>query len=117
VVSNLLTNAAKFPPRGDEVVVSIEIADERVHVAVRDHGSGIPEEFKDRIFDKFVQIDASDARQRGGNGLGLSIVKQFVSRLGGNVRHNSAAGGGTVFRLDLPRQRVPADTDCYSIAV
>ncbi len=116
VVSNLLTNAAKFSPRGGEVGVSIEVADERIHIAVRDRGPGIPDEFKDRIFDKFVQVEASDSRQRGGNGLGLSIAKQYMNRLGGDLRHGSAEGGGTVFHLDLPRHRTPADTECYSIS-
>jgi PAS domain S-box-containing protein len=103
VVASLLSNAVKFSPRGGKVVVTFEAADDRVCVAVRDHGPGIPNEFKDRIFEKFVQVDASDARQRGGTGLGLSIVKQLMIRLGGDVSHDTAQGGGTIFRIDLPR--------------
>jgi PAS domain S-box-containing protein len=117
VVANLLSNAVKFSPRGQEVVVMIEAADDRVCIAVRDHGPGIPDEFKARIFDKFVQVDASDARQRGGTGLGLSIVKQLMIRLGGDVRHNAAPGGGTIFRIDLPRGDARVGTDCYRAAV
>ena len=103
VIANLLTNAVKFSPRGQEVVVTIEALDDQVRVAVRDHGPGIPDEFKARIFEKFVQVDASDARQRGGAGLGLSIVKQLMIRLGGDVSHDAAQDGGTIFRIDLPR--------------
>jgi signal transduction histidine kinase len=103
VVANLLSNAVKFSPCGQEVAVTIEASDDRVCIAVRDHGRGIPDEFKTRIFEKFVQIDASDARQRGGAGIGLSIVKQLTLRLGGDVSHVAAQGGGTIFRVDLPR--------------
>jgi signal transduction histidine kinase len=104
VVTNLLSNAVKFSPRGQEVLVTIEFPDDRVCIAVRDHGPGIPDEFRDRVFEKFVQVNASDARERGGTGLGLSIVKQLMVRLGGDVRHDAAQGGGTCFRLDLPRR-------------
>jgi len=103
VITNLLSNAVKFSPRGQEVVVSIEASDDRVRIDVRDHGPGIPDEFKARVFEKFVQVDASDTRQRGGTGLGLSIVKLLMVRLGGEVSHNAAPDGGTIFRIDLPR--------------
>jgi signal transduction histidine kinase len=73
-----------------------------VRISVRDHGHGIPEEFKSRIFGKFAQADASDARQQGGTGLGLSIVKEIVTRLGGQVDFDEAPGGGTVFHVELP---------------
>jgi PAS domain S-box-containing protein len=116
VVANLLSNAVKFSPRGQEVVVTIEATDDWVCLAVRDHGPGIPNEFKARIFDKFVQVDASNARQRGGTGLGLSIVKQLMIRLGGHVRHDAAPGGGTIFRIDLPRAGPRAATDSHHAA-
>jgi signal transduction histidine kinase len=108
VVANLLSNAVKFSPCDQEVVVTIEATDDRVCVAVRDHGPGIPDEFKARVFEKFVQVDASDARLRGGAGLGLSIVKRLMTRLGGDVRHDAAQCGGTIFRIDLPREGAKA---------
>jgi signal transduction histidine kinase len=79
VMANLLSNAVKFSPRDQEVVVTIEATDDRISIAVRDHGPGIPDEFKARVFEKFVQVDASDARLRGGTGLGLSMVKGLIS--------------------------------------
>jgi len=103
VIANLLSNAVKFSPRGQEVLVTIEACNDRVCIAVRDHGPGIPDEFKARVFERFVQVDASDTRQRGGTGLGLSIAKLLMTRLGGNVSHNPAKDGGTIFRIDLPR--------------
>lgn len=117
IIANLLSNAVKFSPRGQEVVVMIETWNDRIRIAVRDHGPGIPDEFKASVFEKFVQVDASDARQRGGTGLGLSIVKLLVARLGGEVSHDAAQDGGTIFRIDLPRANIKAATDCYRVAV
>jgi PAS domain S-box-containing protein len=109
VVSNLLSNAIKFSPSGEEVVVGVAERGNSVRVTVRDHGLGIPEEFKPRIFDKFAQADATDTRKKGGTGLGLSIVKQIVNRLGGDVGFESAVGQGTLFYVDLPRWRPGVD--------
>ena len=102
VIINLLSNAVKFSPRGEEVVVSVENRGTKAYLAVRDHGGGVPEDYRARIFDKFVQVDATDARQKGGTGLGLSIVKQIVLRLGGEIGLEPAPGGGTVFHVELP---------------
>jgi signal transduction histidine kinase len=102
VVTNLLSNAIKFSPENHEVVVAIEKEPDIVRLTVRDHGSGIPVDFKPLIFEKFAQADAKDARQKGGTGLGLSIVKQIVDRLGGAVRFADAHGGGTIFHVELP---------------
>jgi PAS domain S-box-containing protein len=111
VVANLLSNAVKFSPRDQEVVVTIEATDDRISIAVRDYGPGIPDEFKARVFEKFVQVDASDTRLRGGAGLGLSIVKRLMIGLGGDVRHDAPQGGGTIFRIDLPRGGAKAVVD------
>jgi PAS domain S-box-containing protein len=119
IVTNLLSNAIKFSPRGEEVVVAIESRGGKVLISVRDHGHGIPEEFKPRIFDKFAQADNSDARQQGGTGLGLSIVKQIVERLGGTVRFDDAYGGGAIFRVEIPawQKGAPPPSDAGSIGV
>lgn len=102
VITNLLSNAIKFSPRGGEVVVTICERNDIVRLAVRDHGPGIPLAFRTRIFEKFAQAAAADAPQQGGSGLGLSIVKQIVARLGGTVGFEDADGGGTIFYVDLP---------------
>jgi PAS domain S-box-containing protein len=102
VVTNLLSNAIKFSPPGEEVVVAIEKRRGMVRISVRDHGHGVPDAFKARIFGKFAQADVSDARQKGGTGLGLNIVKQIVTRLGGEVGFGDAPGGGAIFYADLP---------------
>ncbi|MDB5600168.1 MAG: sensor hybrid histidine kinase [Xanthobacteraceae bacterium] len=102
IVTNLLSNAIKFSPRGEEVVVAIKTQGDKVLISVRDHGHGVPDEFKPRIFEKFAQADNSDARQQGGTGLGLSIVKQIAERLGGTVRFDDAPGGGAIFSVEIP---------------
>ncbi|HYA06704.1 MAG TPA: ATP-binding protein, partial [Xanthobacteraceae bacterium] len=102
VITNLLSNAIKFSPPNEEVVVAIDQRQDMVRIAIRDHGPGIPSEFRSRIFEKFAQAQATNARQRTGTGLGLSIVKQIVTRLDGTVGFEDADGGGTVFHVDLP---------------
>ena len=111
VVTNLLSNAVKFSPRGAEVIVTIENRATTVHISVRDHGPGIPDAYKESIFEKFVQVDATNTRLIGGTGLGLNIVKQIVERLNGQIDFEVAPGGGTVFRLALGavERAIPAD--------
>ncbi|MGH9806686.1 MAG: sensor histidine kinase, partial [Terriglobia bacterium] len=101
VITNLVSNGIKFSPRGSDVVLSTEASDDLMCIKVRDHGPGIPNDYKDRIFEKFVQVDATDQRWRGGTGLGLSIAKQIMSQLGGTIGFEDATGGGTVFTVEL----------------
>ena len=102
VITNLISNAAKFSPAGETVRVSIAAHGDGVRLSVADRGPGIPEEFRDRIFEKFSQADATDARKVGGTGLGLSITKVIVERFGGELTFDSERGVGTVFHVDLP---------------
>jgi two-component system, OmpR family, sensor histidine kinase VicK len=101
VVTNLLSNAIKFSPRGAEVTVAIETDGPTVRISVRDHGPGIPDAYRESIFEKFVQVDATNTRLKGGTGLGLNIVKQIVERLKGEISFEAAPGGGTAFHLTL----------------
>ena len=102
VITNLLSNAIKFSPAGGEVLVAVEKKGNAFRISVLYHGSGIPEQFKSRIFEKFAQADGTNSREKGGTGLGLSIVKQIVERLGGRVGFDDAPGGGTIFYVELP---------------
>lgn len=108
VVTNLLSNAIKFSPSGAEVIVAFETRGDAVRIAVRDRGNGVPDEFKPHIFEKFSQADTTDARQRGGSGLGLNIVQQIVLRMDGRVGFDAVDGGGTIFYVDLPSADQPA---------
>src|ERR1700730_13894027 len=102
VITNLLSNAIKFSTAGGEVLVAVEKNANDVRITVRDHGAGVPDDFKLHILEKSDQADAHSSRQKGGTGLGLSIVKQIVERLGGNVGFEDAPGGGTIFHVELP---------------
>lgn len=108
VLANLLSNAAKFSPRGGLVTLAVSSTPETVRLEVRDHGSGIPEAFRHRIFQKFAQADASDARAKGGTGLGLSITQAMVERMGGRIGFTSEPGVLTVFFVDMPRSSTPS---------
>lgn len=102
VITNLVSNAIKFSPAHAAVLVRTEQIGARMRITVRDHGPGIPRAYRDRIFEKFVQVDATDQRKRGGTGLGLSIARDITTQLGGSIGFDDAPGGGTIFELLLP---------------
>jgi signal transduction histidine kinase len=100
VFSNLLSNAIKFSPPGSEVIVLLERDGASARVSFRDHGPGVPPEFRPRLFERFAQ--ATNGARKGGTGLGLSIARDIVQRLGGEIGYADAAGGGAIFRVVLP---------------
>jgi PAS domain S-box-containing protein len=102
VFTNLLSNAAKFSPKDGIVTLSVSRRDGFVRVAFSDRGSGIPEEFRSRIFQKFSQADSSDVRLKGGTGLGLSICKSITEKHDGRISFETETGRGTTFFVDLP---------------
>jgi len=103
VMTNLLSNAAKFSPAGEAVEVSMEDLGTRVRIGVHDHGPGIPENFRSRIFGRFAQADSSATRQKGGTGLGLAICKRLIELMNGHIGFTDREGGGTVFFFELPK--------------
>lgn len=108
VLGNYLSNAAKFSPQGAQVDVAVRMAGEMARVEVIDHGPGIAEEFKQRIFEKFSQADASNTRQKGGTGLGLAISRELIERMHGRVGFESQEGHGSLFYFELPLVQEPA---------
>lgn len=102
VMNNLLSNAAKFSPKGSVVEVGFERCDDVARVSVTDYGEGIPEAFHDQIFERFSQSDGSSVRKSGGTGLGLNIVRSIIEAHNGRVDYHSVVGEGTVFYFDLP---------------
>jgi PAS domain S-box-containing protein len=103
VMTNLLSNAAKFSPPGEPVEVTMEDHGAKVRVGVHDHGPGIPESFRSRIFARFAQADSSVTRQKGGTGLGLAICKRLIELMDGRIGFTDREGGGTVFYFELPK--------------
>jgi len=102
VVTNLLSNAAKFSPPNGSVDVIVTRREAAVRVAVADRGPGIPLAFRSRIFGRFAQAHSADARIKGGSGLGLAISKRLVELMQGEIGFEDRQGGGTTFFFQLP---------------
>jgi len=112
VLANLLCNAARFSPRGEAVILRAEQRPGVVRVSVSDRGPGIPEEFRARVFERFAQADPLPASgRREGSGLGLSISKAIVERLGGRIGFQTELGEGTTFHFELPEWSEEAADD------
>ncbi|MES2130306.1 MAG: two-component regulator propeller domain-containing protein [Pseudomonadota bacterium] len=114
VLDNLFSNACKYSPKQEAVRVRINLAgDDQVRIEVADHGPGIPTVFRERIFQKFSQADASDTRAKEGSGLGLSIAKELVEQMGGGIGYVCPPEGGTVFWIVLPVVIMAAEETIY----
>ncbi len=114
VIVNLLSNASKFAPQGDVVEIRLRRMPGIVRLSVIDRGRGIPDEFRDRIFQKFAQADGADNRQKGGTGLGLNITKAIVDRHGGRIDFVSEPGVRTEFFVELPLLDAPSELSSTS---
>jgi PAS domain S-box-containing protein len=102
VMTNLLSNAAKFSPEGEAVKVAMVENGSTVRIAVQDRGPGIPDAFRGRIFGRFNQADSTATRQKGGTGLGLAICKRLIEMMEGKIAFEDRPGGGTTFWFELP---------------
>ena len=104
VLANLISNAIKFSPRGETVIVSVEPINDKecVRFSVTDKGSGIRADQMHRLFGKFQQLDSSDTRAKGGTGLGLAICKAILEQHGGSIGVESEPGHGSSFWFELP---------------
>jgi len=105
VLLNLLNNAVKFTPTGG-VAVSVDYDPQaaRLHVEVADTGIGVPADMAGRLFQRFSQVDGSNARRFGGAGLGLAICKGLVELMGGEIGMTSPSAGGSVFWFTIAAQ-------------
>lgn len=104
VLAHVLSNAVKFSPRGAVVELSAYPVGVSVRIQVQDRGCGIPESFRERVFEKFTQADGSDVRKVDGSGLGMAISREIVLRMDGRIGFDSVEGEGTSFWIDLPLQ-------------
>jgi PAS domain S-box-containing protein len=103
VMTNLLSNAAKFSPEGGAVEVTVEETWTMLRVGIHDRGPGIPDSFRARIFGRFAQADSATTRQKSGTGLGLAISKRLIEMMQGRIGFEPRRGGGTTFWFELPR--------------
>jgi len=103
VVSNLLTNAAKYTPAGGHIILTVEKEDGAAIVRVRDDGAGIPQEMLSSVFDLFTQVGATGDDRAGGLGIGLSLVRRLVELHGGTVAaFSEGLGRGSEFVVRIP---------------
>ena len=102
VMSNLISNAVKFSHMDGIVKVYTKATDKEITFYIEDFGTGIPPEFRKKIFQKFAQADSSDTRKRDGTGLGLSISRIIVERMGGTIDYTTQVDKGSVFFFSLP---------------
>ena len=100
VVFHLVENAIKYAPKGD-VVLNAQEGDGRIVVRVTDHGPGIPEEERENVFEMFHRLDARDAREIYGHGLGLFTARRMVEAMGGRIWVEAVPGGGACFAVSL----------------
>lgn len=107
LVFNLIENAVKYNRRGGSVSVSVHKENSDVVVRVSDTGCGIPEEYRESIFQPFFRVDKSRSRQMGGVGLGLALVHEIAVLHGGSARAEPGNKSGTVFIVTLPAGNDP----------
>ena len=102
VLINFVSNALKFTQRGF-IEMGIRDQGSYVYVQVKDTGIGIPEEYHDKVFERFRQVESAESRKYGGNGLGLAISKSLVEMLGGKMGMESVYGSGSTFYFTIPK--------------
>ncbi len=101
LVYNLVENAIKYNHSGGQVTVTADRKEKQVYLSVEDTGAGIPEEFRERVFEPFFRVDKSRSRELGGVGLGLALVREIVRVHDGSITVKSNPSGGTIFEVVL----------------
>ena len=102
LVLNLVDNAIKYTPAGGSIVLSSKVEGAELLFEVSDTGIGVPEEDRERIFERFYRVDKARSREKGSSGLGLSIVRWIAEAHGGGVRVVPRDGPGTTFEVCIP---------------
>ncbi len=102
VIENLVGNAVRFTPAGGQVTIRLRPAGDGCRIEVADSGIGVPPEFRERIFEKFGQVEGKEHRSRSATGLGLAFCKLAVDAHGGTIGVESEKGQGSTFWVELP---------------
>ncbi|NLA12578.1 MAG: PAS domain S-box protein [Firmicutes bacterium] len=101
VLTNLIGNALRYTEAGGTITVQVRVGRRRLYFSVKDSGCGIPPEYRDQIFEKFIQV-SGPAKRKGGAGLGLAISKEIVTAHGGEIWVESEVGAGSTFTFSFP---------------
>lgn len=104
VILNLIDNAIKFSEKNSVIKIKIFKQEEQLIFSVQDYGIGIPDNEKEKIFEKFYQVDSSSTRKYGGTGIGLAICKDIIEMHGGKITVESKIGSGSTFSFSIPVQ-------------
>lgn len=107
ILINLFENASKYAP-GSPIELVTRIRGDVAEIRIVDHGPGIPPDQREKVFERFTQVEASQTRSVGGTGLGLSIVRSLAEVMGGRADVDETPGGGATFIVDLPMARQAA---------
>ena len=102
VIIILLDNAVKYSTNRKEIIVSLSPTTEAIEIGIQDFGMGLSEEDKKKVFSRFYRVDKARSRERGGNGLGLSIAKELIEGYNGKISVTSHLNQGSVFKVKLP---------------
>ena len=103
---NILDNAIKYSPPGGSICVRVKDAEspsDCIELSIEDDGPGIPEQSRERVFDRFYRVERDRSREAGGTGLGLAIAKWAVEAHGGKIGFKPSAENGSIFYIQLPR--------------
>jgi signal transduction histidine kinase/DNA-binding response OmpR family regulator/ligand-binding sensor domain-containing protein len=113
ILTNLLSNAFKFTPKGGKINMtarqSDKPADKRWTISIADSGIGIAPDKVDKIFDRFYQVDSNTSRNYEGTGIGLSLVRELVKLMNGEIRVESTVGKGSTFFVEIPFEQADAE--------
>ncbi len=102
VLTNLIENAVRYTQAGSPIEIDAEECNGEILIGVADHGTGVPEEQKERIFDKFYRVSGGTQKKTMGTGLGLAVCRGLIEAHGGHIWAENRAGGGAVFKFTLP---------------
>jgi signal transduction histidine kinase len=101
-LSNIIENAVKYNIDNGWIKVTLNADSKNFHIKVADSGVGIPDDCKDRVFERFYRVDKARSRDTGGTGLGLAITRNVVLMHNGNIKLYSESGVGTTFTIKIP---------------
>lgn len=114
ILMNLFSNAVEFSHEGMTIKVKIEPVDEGLAFSIEDQGTGIANEARESIYDRFRQLGTGSRKEHHGHGLGLSIVRSLLNQLGGTINFSGKPGEGCTFSVTVPEFEAESEVDVYS---